>query len=223
MNGHVKNMHFQQLLERAATILCFLLLVFVDSTKTVAAARNQGCSHDLHQTLKLTRLVHKDTGDLIKQYKASQGEMAELLCKASVSGIPDPNISGLEPSEKTASMYAQLQAFAPHLRRVYEQQTDLQPPKSPLLNLLNMVINRTGMLTRRINNFYHKVFPNLPLPEPAGESTTLPPPQNIFQQKVYGCVVLTTYKKLLTNMSKNMRTLRSKVCRKAPASEFNLF
>ncbi|XP_027881374.1 IL-6 subfamily cytokine M17 [Xiphophorus couchianus] len=223
MNGHVKNMHFQQLVERAATILCFLLLVFVDSTKTVAAARNQGCSHDLHQTLKLTRFVHKDTGDLIKQYKASQGEMAELLCKASVSDIPDPNISGLEPSEKTASMYAQLQAFAPHLRRVYEQQTDLQPPKSPLLNLLNMVINRTGMLTRRINNFYHKVFPNLPLPEPAGGSTTVPSPQNIFQQKVYGCVVLTTYKKLLTNMSKNMRTLRSKVCRKAPPSEFNLF
>lgn len=149
--------------------------------------------------------------------------MAELLCKASVSGIPDPNISGLEPSEKTASMYAQLQAFAPHLKRVYEEQTDLQPPKNPLLILLNTVINQSGMLTRRINNFYHKVFPNLPLPEPAGGSTTLPPPQNIFQQKVYGCVVLTTYKKLLTNMSKNMRTLRSKVCRKAPASEFNLF
>lgn len=149
--------------------------------------------------------------------------MAEFICKAAVSGIPDPNISGLEPSEKIASMYTHLQAFSPHLKKVYEQQMDLQPPKSPLLDLLNSVRDHSRHLTRRINNFYHNIFPNLPLPEPAGGPTILPPPQNTFQQKVYGCVVLTTYKKLLTNMSKNMRTLRSKVCGKVPASLFNFF
>ncbi|MED6247586.1 hypothetical protein ATANTOWER_009127 [Ataeniobius toweri] len=222
MNGHVKNMHLQQRVEKAATLLCFLLLLAVDSTKTVAASRNQECGYDLQQTLRLSRQVHKETGNLIKKYKASEGEMAELFCKASVSGIPDPNISGLEPSERIASIYTQLQVFSPHLKRVHEQQMDLQP-KSPLLNLINIVRDQSRRLTLRINNIYRNFFPNLPLSEPAGGPTTLPPPQNVFQQKVYGCVVLTTYRKLLTNIFKDMRTLKSKVCRRAPASEFNFF
>ncbi|XP_015240602.1 PREDICTED: uncharacterized protein LOC107091287 [Cyprinodon variegatus] len=215
MNGHVKNMHFQQHVERAATLLCFLLLLAVDTTKTVEAGKNQGCDSDLQKTQKLTRLIHKQTGDLIKAYKASEGEMAQLFCKASRSDIPDPNISGLEPSERMASIYTQLQAFSPHLKRVQEQQMDLQPPKSLLLDLIQKVRDYSVRLTSSINNFYHNFFPNLPLPDPAGGPTTLPLPQNIFQQKIYGCVVLTTYKKLLNNISKDMRTLKIKVCTRA--------
>ena len=140
--------------------------------------------------------------------------MSELICKVSVNNIPDPNISGLEPSERIASIYTHLRAFSPHFKRVLEQQTDLQPPTSPLLTELDVVSTSSRRLVLLINNFYHNYFPNLPLPEPAGGPTTLPPPQNVFQQKVYGCVVLRTYKELLSNISKDLRTLKNKVCRR---------
>lgn len=128
-----------------------------------------------------------------------------------MSGIPDPNISGLEPSERIASIYTHLQAFLLHLKQVQEQQANLQPPKSQLLDQLNEVTAHSRNLLVRIKDFYYTLFPNLPLPEPAGGPTTLPPAQNVFQQKVYGCVVLTTYKKLLLNISKERKTLKSKV------------
>lgn len=184
----------------------------VDSTRTVAASRNQQCGNSLQQTLKLTRLIQKESVDLIKTYKASQGEMSELFCKVSVNNVPDPNISGLEQSQRIASIYTHLQAFFPHFKRVYEQQTDLQLPTSPLLTKLTAVSAGSRNLADRIKSFYQSLFPNLPEPEPAGGPTTLPPPQNVFQQKVYGCVVLKTYKELLSNISRELRT--NKVCRR---------
>lgn len=140
--------------------------------------------------------------------------MSELICKVSVNDVPDPNISGLEPSERIVSIYTHLQAFFPHFKRVYEQQTDLQSPTSPLLTELTGVSARSRNLAASINSFYQSLFPNLPVPEPAGGPTTLPPPQNVFQQKVYGCVVLKTYKEFLSNVSRELRTLKSKVCRR---------
>ncbi|MEQ2250676.1 hypothetical protein ILYODFUR_003389 [Ilyodon furcidens] len=211
MNGHVKNMHLQQLVEKAATLLCFLLLLAVDSTKTVAAGRDQDCGYDLQLTVKLSRHIEKETSNLIKKYKASEGKTAEIFCKVFVSGIPDPNISGLEDLEKIASMYKQLQLFSPHLKRVYEYRMELHP-KSPLLNLINIVRDQSRRLTLRLNDIYRFFYPDLSLPEPAGGPTKLLKPQNIFKQKVYGCVVLTTYKKLLTNISRDMRTLTRKAC-----------
>lgn len=144
----------------------------------------------------------------------SQGENFQSYCKVSVNGIPDPNISGLEPSERIVSIYSHLQAFLPHFKRVLEQQTDLQPPTSPLLAQISRVTARSRNLANRVKNLYQILFPNLPAPEPAGGPTTLPPSQNIFQQKVYGCVVLKTYKEFLANVMKEMKTLKSKVCRR---------
>ncbi|XP_040013690.1 IL-6 subfamily cytokine M17 isoform X2 [Xiphias gladius] len=214
MNGHVKSMHFQQFMELATTLLSFLLVMAVDSTRTAAASRNQQCGNSLQRTSNLTRLVHKESVDLIKTYKASQGEMSELFCKVSVNNIPDPNISGMEPSERIVSIYTHLQAFFPHLKRVYEQQTDLQLPTSQLLTQLNHVSGHSKNLAALVKIFYQSLFPNLPVPVPAGGPTTLPPPQNVFQQKVYGCVVLKTYKEFLSNVSQELKTLRSQVCRR---------
>lgn len=141
--------------------------------------------------------------------------MSELFCKVSVNDIPDPNISGLEPSERIVSVYTHLQTFNSHVKRVYDQQTDLQLPTSPLLMELYTVSVRSRDLAVLINSFYQSLFPNLHIPEPAGGPTTLPPPpQNVFQQKVYGCVVLKTYKEFLSNVAKELRTLKSKVCRR---------
>ncbi|XP_029300789.1 IL-6 subfamily cytokine M17 [Cottoperca gobio] len=211
MNGHVKSMQF---MEPATTLLSLLLVMAFDSTRTVAASRNQQCGNSLQQTFKLTRLIQKESVNLIKTYKASQGEMSELFCKVSVNNVPDPNISGMEPSERIVSIYTHLQDFFPHFKRVYEQQTDLQSPTSPLLRELSRVSAHSRSLVALISSFYQSLFPNLPLPEPAGGPTTLPPPQNVFQQKVYGCVVLKTYKELLSNVSRELRTLKSKVCRR---------
>ncbi|XP_060917431.1 IL-6 subfamily cytokine M17 [Labrus mixtus] len=221
MNGHVKSMHFRQFMEPATTLLSLLLIMAVDSTRTVAASRNQQCGNSLQQTLKLTRLIQKESVDLIKTYKASQGDISELLCKVSVSSVPDPNISGLEPSERIVSIYTHLQAFVPHFKRVYEQQTDLQLPTSPLLARLTRVSTHSRNLATLVNLFYQTLFPNVPIPEPAGGPTELPPPQNVFQQKVYGCVVLKTYKELLANVSRELRTLKSKVCRNRKRIQIN--
>ncbi|TNN73749.1 hypothetical protein EYF80_015957 [Liparis tanakae] len=180
----------------------------------MAASRHQQCGTSLQQTLKLTRLVQKESINLIKTYKASQGEMSELFCKVSVNNVPDPNISGLEPSERLLSIYTHLQDFFPHFKRVYEQQTDLQSPASPLLRELSHVSASSRNLAALVTSLYQSLFPNLPVPEPAGGPTTLPPPQNVFQQKVYGCVVLKTYKVLLSNVSRELRTLKSNVCRR---------
>uniref|UniRef100_A0A8C6PJE1 Ciliary neurotrophic factor n=1 Tax=Nothobranchius furzeri TaxID=105023 RepID=A0A8C6PJE1_NOTFU len=195
-------------------LLYFLLLLDVNSTKSVVASRNQMCWENLQQSLRLTRLVNTETKTLFKEYKTYQGEaFQEGFCKAQGIRIPDPTISGLETSERIASIYTHIQAFLPHLKRVQEQQTDLQPPESPLLKKFTIVEDNSRRLAYCIENFYHSSFPNLSLPEPASGPTTLPPPQNVFQQKVYGCAVLKTYKKLLTNIINEQRTLKSRLRR----------
>lgn len=138
--------------------------------------------------------------------------MANHFCKISMNNIPDPNISGLETSERIVSIYTHLQDFFPHFKRVYEQQADMQPPTSPVLSELSTISFRSKGLASLINTFYQSLFPNQAVPEPAGGPTTLPPPQNVFQQKVYGCVVLKTYKDFLSNVAQELRTLKNKVC-----------
>lgn len=145
---------------------------------------------------------------------ASQGDLTEIPCTVSGNNIPDPSISGLEPSERIENIYTHLQDFFPHFKRVYEQQTDLQLPTSALLNELSRVRISSRNLAVLVYNFYQHLFPNLPGPEPAGGPTTLPPPQNIFQQKVYGCAVLKTFKEFLSNVSQELRTVKSQVCKR---------
>lgn len=149
--------------------------------------------------------------------------MSELLCKVSVPTVPDPNISGLEPSERIISIYTHIQAFLPHFKRVYEQQTDLQLPDSPVLAGLSRVSAHSRNLATLVNLFYQSLFPNDPIPEPVGGPTELPPPQNVFQQKVYGCVVLKTYKELLANVSRELRTLKNKVCKRRIQNNIHYF
>uniref|UniRef100_A0A3Q4B3W8 Ciliary neurotrophic factor n=1 Tax=Mola mola TaxID=94237 RepID=A0A3Q4B3W8_MOLML len=210
MNGHVKSMHFQLCMEAAATLLSLLLIMAVDSTRGVAASSNQECGNPLLQTLRLTKLIRMESVELLRKYKASQGELSELFCKGSLSEVPDPNISGLESSQRIASISMQLQAFLPHFKWVYEQQTDLLSPTSLLLDQLSTVRARSRDLVALVNNFYRDLFPNLPAPEPAGGPTTLPPRKNYFQQKLYGCIVLKTYKDFLFNAIEELRSLKTR-------------
>lgn len=138
--------------------------------------------------------------------------MSEFFCKVSLSDVPVPNISGMEQSDRIASISTQLRAFFPHFSRVYEQQSDLQPPTSALLSQLGVVRARNSNLASVVSSLYQSLYPNLPGPELEGDPTKLPPPQNVFQQKVYGCVVLKTYKEFLLNVMREMRMLKSNAC-----------
>ncbi|XP_076020203.1 IL-6 subfamily cytokine M17 [Genypterus blacodes] len=213
MTGHVKNMNFHQLMETATAFLSLLLVMAVDSTTSVTPSGNQQCGNSLQQTLKQTRLMQKESVDLIKTYKGTEEEMSEI-CKVSFTNVPEPNISGLEPSDRIASMYTRLQAFLPHFQRVYEQQTDFQPSANSLLIDLTAASQRSRILAVQIKGLYQSLFPNLPMPEPAGGPTSLPPPLNTFQQKVYGCAVLKNFKEFLSNVARELRTVKSQVCRR---------
>lgn len=140
--------------------------------------------------------------------------MSEFICKLRLSHIPDPNISGLEQSERMASISTHLRAFLPHFRRVYEQQSDLQPPTSALLDELDTVASRGRSLPGIISSLYQELYPNQPGPEaePEGGPTKPPPPQNVFQQKAYGCVVLKSYRNFLSDVMRELMTLKSNVC-----------
>lgn len=51
----------------------------VDSTRTVAASRNQECGNSLQQTVKLTRLIQKESVDLIKTYVSADIKLLDLV------------------------------------------------------------------------------------------------------------------------------------------------
>ncbi|XP_038827283.1 IL-6 subfamily cytokine M17 [Salvelinus namaycush] len=214
MSGHVKNMCPQLTISQAArTLLSLLLVAAIDSVSAAVVCRKQPCGSSLQRSLKLTKLIHKESVDLLKTYKVSQGDMSELFCQMSINNVPDPNISGLDPSERMLSIYSHCKAFLPHLKRVTEQQTDLQPPSSSLLSKLSTAHNRTNGLANQINCIYQTLFPNLPIPpEPVDGPTSVPPSQNVFQQKVYGCVVLKRFKEFLSRVTRELRTLKSQVC-----------
>ncbi|XP_061731738.1 IL-6 subfamily cytokine M17 [Nerophis ophidion] len=207
----MSGMLWTRLKKPASTSLALLLLLLLRSS-TASKIRDQQCASSVQRTLKLTRLIHKESVDLIKTYRASQGDMSHLFCKVSIPDVPEPNISGLEPSERTQSILRHLRAFSSHLRRVQEQQTDLQRPDSGLLVQLDTVARRSRFLEALLQNFYRDLFPNLQ-DWPAVAPTSLPPPQNAFQQKVYGCVVLKTYKDFLLKVCRELRATRSRVCR----------
>lgn len=148
--------------------------------------------------------------------------MSEFLCKVARKDVPSPVISGLELPERVESIYSLLQDFLPHLKRVHDQQADIQSPSSQLLAQLSAVPARSRNLAVSVREFHRSLFPNLPVPEPHEGPTELPPAQNVFQQKVYGCVVLRDYKDFLSNVMRETRTLRNQLCRKL-RPEMNTF
>lgn len=148
--------------------------------------------------------------------------MSEFLCKVALKDVPGPAISGLEPPERVESIYSLLQDFLPHFKRVYDQQVDIQSPGSRLLAQLSAVPARGRGLAASVREFHRSLFPNLPVPEPPEGPTELPPAQNVFQQKVYACVVLRSYKDFLSNVVWETKTLRNQLCQKL-RPEMNTF
>lgn len=146
--------------------------------------------------------------------KASQGDSTDLICEMQMDNVPVPTISGQTESERILSIHSHLKAFLPHLKRVMEQQQDLDPPTNPVTEGINRVITHVRHMAVRVNCLLQILQPNIPIPEPAEKPTGIPPAQNIFQQKAYGCIVLTRLQQLLSQAVQEQKSLKGKTCKR---------
>ncbi|XP_028830100.1 IL-6 subfamily cytokine M17 [Denticeps clupeoides] len=215
MNGNVRIMLCQGLnTQSAPRLLYILLLISVASVRTGLSCGNQSCGRSLNSSIKLTRLMHAQSVKLLKSYKSSQGDSAEFICHVQIDNVPEADISELDVSKRMLSIYARLKEFSPHFKRVLEQQTDLQPHATPLLTDLTSTQERLHHISHRVNCLLQILLPNTPIPEPPEGPTGVPPSQNTFQQKAYGCVVLTRFKDFLSQTMKELRNRKGKLCKR---------
>ncbi|XP_073697400.1 IL-6 subfamily cytokine M17 [Garra rufa] len=216
MNCHVRNMVClsQRSHAKFTIILPILILIAVEFVHPAMSCKNENCSQILHHSLKLTRLMSKRTAELLEIYKTSQGDSADLICDMQMDNVPVSTVTGQTISERILSIYTLLKEFLPHLRTVMEQQKDLNPPTNPVAEGLNRVITHVRHIALRVNCILQILQPNIPIPEPAEKPTGIPPAQNIFQQKAYGCVVLSRLQELLSQAVQEQKSLKGKLCRK---------
>ncbi|XP_016333681.1 IL-6 subfamily cytokine M17 [Sinocyclocheilus anshuiensis] len=216
MNCHVRNMVClsQRSQAKFRIILPILILIAVELVHPTMSCKNENCSQLLHRSLKLTRLMSKRTAELLETYKASQGDSADLICDMQMDNVPVSTISGQTMSERILSVYTHLKEFLPHMKTVMEQQKDLNPPTNPVVEGLHSMITHVRHIALRVNCILQILQPNIPIPEPAERPTGIPPAQNIFQQKAYGCIVLSRLQELLSQAVQEQKSLKGKMCRK---------
>ncbi|XP_051968797.1 uncharacterized protein LOC127633612 [Xyrauchen texanus] len=216
MNCHVSNMIW--LSQRSHTkfriFLLILFLIAVELMQPTISCRTQNCSHLLHRSLKLTKFMNWSSAELLKIYKASQGDSTDLICDMKMDNVPVSTISGQSLPARILSIYAHLKEFLPHMRTVMEQQKDLDPPTNPVAEGINSMITHVRHLALRVYCFLQMLQPNILTPEPAERPTGIPPAQNIFQQKAYGCIILSRLQELLSQAVHEQKSIRSKICRK---------
>ncbi|XP_016145103.1 uncharacterized protein [Sinocyclocheilus grahami] len=216
MNCHVRNMVClsQRSQAKFRIILPILILIAVEFVHPTMSCKNENCTQLLHRSLKLTRLMSKRTAELLETYKASQGDSADLICDMQMDNVPVSTISGQTMSERILSVYTHLKEFLPHMKTVMEQQKDLNPPTNPVVEGLHSMITHVRHIALRVNCILQILQPNIPIPEPAERPTGVPPAQNIFQQKAYGCIVLSRLQELLSQAVQEQKSLKGKMCRK---------
>ncbi|XP_007231486.2 IL-6 subfamily cytokine M17 [Astyanax mexicanus] len=217
MNGHDKNMLWQVHRSQSTSMVLFLgviLFIFVDLVNTTVPCSTMNCNKNLHKGVKLAKLMNRTSAELVKTYQANQGDFAEQFCKTSMDNVPTSTLSGQTPPERVLSIYTHLKEFLPHLMKVQEQQNDLQPPSSPLLRQLTEIKDHVSHLSHKVNCIFQTLQPNIPVPEPPVWPTRIPPAQNVFQQKVYGCVVLTRLSEFLSKTADELRLLKNRMCKK---------
>ncbi|KAI2664658.1 Ciliary neurotrophic factor [Labeo rohita] len=216
MNCHVRNMVClsQRSQAKFRIILPILILIAVELVNPTMSCKHENCSQNLHRSLKLTRLMRKRTAELLKIYKVSQGDSADLICDMQMDNVPVSTVTGQTTSERILSVYTHLKEFLPHMRTVMEQQKDLNPPTNPVVEGLNGMITHVRHIALRVNCILQILQPNIPVPEPAERPTRIPPAQNIFQQKAYGCVVLSRLQELLSQAVQEQKSLKGKLCKR---------
>ncbi|XP_016130729.1 uncharacterized protein [Sinocyclocheilus grahami] len=216
MNCHVRNMVClsQRSQAKFRIILPILILIAVELVHPTVSCKNENCSQLLHHSLKLTRLMRKRTTELLQTYKASQGDSADLICDMQMDNVPVSTVSGQTISQRIMSVYIHLKEFLPHMKTVMEQQKELNPPTNPVAEGLNRMITHVRHIAVKVNCILEILQPNILIPEPAERPTGIPPAQNIFQQKAYGCIVLSRLQELLSQAVQEQKSLKGKMCRK---------
>ncbi|XP_062409668.1 IL-6 subfamily cytokine M17 [Sardina pilchardus] len=196
-------------------LLVWLLACVCVSSVSGAPRSPSPCSASLKQSLKIARMLHTETGKLLQTYRANQGEGVEFICQAQSEGVPEATVFGQDWTERLSGVHLRLHEFAPHLRHVCEQQAELQPPGSRLLGELAQVQLRVPHLASSLHGLLELLLPNSVL-EPPGPTGQPPlPPLNSFQQKAYGCSVLTRFRNFLSNSQKELKALRGVACKRA--------
>nr|AAM52337.1 IL-6 subfamily-like cytokine M17 [Cyprinus carpio]AAM52338.1 IL-6 subfamily-like cytokine M17 [Cyprinus carpio] len=196
-------------------ILAILILIAVELVHPTVSCKNETCSQLLRHSLRLTRLMSKRTTELLETYKTSQ-DFADLICDMQMDNVPVSTVSGQTISQRILSVYTHLKEFLPHMKTVMEQQKDLNPPTNPVAEGLNRMITHVRHIAVRVNCILEILQPNIPIPEPAESPTGIPHAQNIFQQKAYGCIVLTRLQELLSQAVQEQKSLKKgKMCRKS--------
>ncbi|XP_073670789.1 IL-6 subfamily cytokine M17 isoform X2 [Paramisgurnus dabryanus] len=185
-----------------------------ESTQQRIQCKNQSCSQHLHKSLKLTKFMNSTAAQLVKTYKASQGDSTDLICEIHMDNVPVSTITGQSISERMLSVYTRLKEFLPHLKTVMEQQIDLEPPTNPVAERLKDMITHVSRFSANVNCLIEFLMPNIPIPEPAERPTGIPPALNTFQQKAYGCIVLSRLQEFFSQTFRELKSLRVKKCRK---------
>lgn len=146
--------------------------------------------------------------------KASIGDSTDLICDMQMDNVPISTISGQSIFERVSSVYTRLKEFLPHLKTVMEQQKDFEPPTNPVAEGLKHMIAHVDRIAPIVNCLLQVLQPNIPIPEPAERPTGIPPAQNTFQQKAYGCIVLSRLQEFLSQAFHELKSLRGKKCRR---------
>ncbi|TRY83605.1 hypothetical protein DNTS_022089 [Danionella cerebrum] len=213
---HVWNMFClsQGSLVKIRKIFPILVLFAIELIQQSESCKNENCSPFLRHTRKLTKLTNKKTAELLEIYKASQGDSSDLMCDMQMDNVPEWTVTGQTRAERISCVYMLLKEFLPHLKTVMEQQKDLDPPANPVTESLGRVIIHVHHIVLRLNCLLQTLQPNIPIPEPADRPTGIPPAQNIFQQKAYGCIILSRLQQLLSQAVIEQKSLKGKVCRR---------
>ncbi|XP_066509180.1 IL-6 subfamily cytokine M17 [Hoplias malabaricus] len=200
-----------------ATSMAFLLgavlLSITDFVNTTVPCAEDSYSRILSKGVKLARLVNWTTSELIKTYQANQGDFAEQFCKMPMDNVPASTLYGQTSTERILNIYTRLKEFLPHISKVLEQQKDLQPPSCNLIPGIIGVKEQVGHLAHRVNCIFQILQPNVLVPEPSWP-TRIPPAQNVFQQKVYGCVVLTRLREFLSVVVNELKSIKGSMRKK---------
>ncbi|XP_026067401.1 IL-6 subfamily cytokine M17 [Carassius auratus] len=222
MNCHVRNMVClsQRSQAKFRIIILILILIAVELVHPTMPCKHENCSKVLHRSLKLTKSMAKRSAEILETYKTSQGDSADLICDMQMDNVPVSTISGQTMSERILSVYTHLKEFLPHMKTVMEQQKDLNPPTNLVVEGLHSMITHVHHIALRVNCILQILQPNIPIPEPAERPTGIPPAQNIFQQKAYGCIVLSRLQELLSQAVQEQKSLKGKLCRKRNKDQF---
>ncbi|KAA0717123.1 hypothetical protein E1301_Tti014414 [Triplophysa tibetana] len=146
--------------------------------------------------------------------KASNLDSTDFICDMQMVNVPVSTISGQSISERIFSVYTRLKEFLPHLKTVMEQQKDFDPPTNPVSDGLKHMIAHVDRISLIVNCLLQVLKPNIPILEPAERPTGIPPAQNAFQQKAYGCIVLSRLQELLSPAFQELKSLRGRRCRR---------